>query len=226
MVLQEINPDPKFLATFRSELIRWGNENYRSFPWRSTDNPYYLLIAETLLHRTQATQVIEIYNNFIIKYPDPESLSGANKEDLKTDLFSLGLHWRIDLIQDMAIVLMEEYDGKIPEEKDDLMSLPGVGPYITSSVRCFAYGYPDAIIDTNVMRVLTRVLDISFRDSLRRNRQFIELAQEFVDPEYPREYNFAILDLANIMCKPKSPDCTHCPLNARCLYSLHLVYAD
>lgn len=223
MDLHEIRLDETFRSDFRSMLLIWGSENFRHFPWRVTDDPYHLLIAESLLHRTQANQVVDIYEKFLIDFPEVKTLAGVKKQRLEEDLHSLGLHWRVELIREMALVLLEDYDGRIPHEKKKLLDLPGVGPYIASSVRCFAFGYPDAIIDINVMRVLTRVLNIPFRDSLRRNKSFGELAQSLVDPEKPREYNFAILDLAHIICKPKNQECFHCPINTLCSFNLNLI---
>lgn len=204
---------------FREKLITWGHENFRNFPWRETSNPYQLLIAESLLHRTQAKQVVEVYKDFIRNYPDVQSLALADRDELEGALYSLGLFWRIDLIMDMAHDLVEQFDGQVPDDMEDLLSLPGVGPYIASSVRCFAFNYPDAIIDTNVMRSITRVFSIPFRDSLRRNRKFMTLAERLVDPANPRSYNYAILDLANQVCKPKIPYCTECPLMYMCQYA-------
>ena len=140
--------DPPSEATvqyFRQSLIEWGEQNYRSFPWRETRDPYKVLIAELLLHRTRASQVVDVYISFLDRYPDIPALSRADRGDLATTLYSLGLFWRIDLIMDMAQKLMRDFNGHVPVSKVDLLSLPGVGDYIAGSVRCFAFGKPDAI---------------------------------------------------------------------------------
>lgn len=214
--------DPPSKATvqyFRKSLIKWGGQNYRSFPWRETRDPYKVLIAELLLHRTRASQVVDVYIIFIDQYPDIPALSRANRVDLETTLYSLGLFWRIDLIMDMSQMLMRDYNGLVPVSKVDLLSLPGVGDYIAGSVRCFAFGKTDAIIDTNVMRVIPRFYGIEFRDSMRRNKKFQDFTQQLVDPVYPREYNFALLDIANLICITGNPDCSVCPLQAHCSFS-------
>ncbi len=99
-------------------------------------------MAEVMLHRTQAIQVVPVYERFISHYPDLQSLALAPGEELNEMLYPLGLHWRINLIQDMVAELMNRFDGKIPYEKVDLMSLPGVSDYIASAVRCFAWNQP------------------------------------------------------------------------------------
>jgi A/G-specific adenine glycosylase len=203
---------------FRRRLINWGRKYFRDFPWRETNNPYRILIAETLLHRTQAVQVKEIYKEFIQKFDNPHELAKADKSQVRNLLKSLGLYWRIDLILEMATQIVEDFGGRVPEDKQDLMSLPGVGEYIASSVRCFAYGYPDAIIDTNIIRIVTRVLGIAHKDSLRRNKNFKLIVQQLVDEEHPREYNFALLDHAALICLPKNPRCNECPINHLCAF--------
>lgn len=206
------------IVPFRVHLIEWGRTHFRNFPWRSNRNPYNLLIAEILLHRTQAKQVVDIYIDFINHYPDPQALSKAVPEELNALVQPLGLFWRSSLIRELADDLINRFQGAVPQTKKDLLSLPGVGDYIASSVLCFAYGRPEAIIDTNVMRVVTRVFGIPFRDSLRRNRRFKEFVQSLIDTKNPRSYNFAILDLANLVCLPKRPKCETCPLRILCNY--------
>ena len=207
------------LEVYQTSLLEWGYQHFREFPWRVTNNPYLILIAETLLHRTQAKQVVEIYLKFIEKYPDVEVLSRSSYEGIEECLKPLGLSWRTRLVQTMAKQIMDRYGGKIPIEKFELMKLPGIGEYIASSVRCFGFGFPEPIVDTNVMRVITRLLGIQFRDSLRRNKKFLELANKMMDARRPREYNFAILDLAYLVCRPKNPKCKECPINSFCAYS-------
>ena len=211
--LEQIN-----VNLFRKYLLLWGSSHFRQFPWRTTREPYHILIAEILLHRTQAKQVEPVFVRFIQSYPDITSLARASRDELAKQLHSLGLHWRIELIQMMAERLMDIAGGEVPEDTSILISLPGVGPYIASSVRCFAFGHPDAIVDTNVMRVITRVFGILFRDSLRRNKEFIAVTQELVDRENPRSFNFALLDLAHELCTVKNPKCNHCPINIYCDY--------
>ena len=95
---------------FREKLISWGKDHFRSFPWRFTRDPYQILMAEVMLHRTQAPQVAPIYNLFIENYPDIASLSSAPGEDLHRILYPLGLRWRVDLIVDMAKQINERFE--------------------------------------------------------------------------------------------------------------------
>ncbi|SRR5579875_213814 len=208
------------VVSFRSDLINWGKEHFRSFPWRSTTNPYHILMAEVMLHRTQASQVAPIYERFISGYPDIASLSRATREELHNSLYSLGLRWRVDLIIDMVAQINECFAGQIPQEKVDLLTLPGISDYVASALRCFAWNLPDAIIDTNTVRVTGRIYNLETRDSSRRNSLFRRLISDLVDPQQPRSYNFALLDLAAQVCpKGQRPLCEVCPVQKYCLYS-------
>ena len=206
-------------VAFRKALITWGREHFRPFPWRLTEDPYRILIAEVMLHRTQAPQVVPVYERFIERYPDVPGLARATKEELRDALYSLGLRWRIDLIHEMATELMEHFGGQVPREKANLLSLPGVSHYIASAVRCFAWNLPEALIDTNTVRVVGRLFGLEIKDSSRRNRRFRELITALVDPDEPRVYNYALLDLAEQVCmKKRPPECGRCPVYGWCAF--------
>src|SRR4030081_1559110 len=121
MKLIEVNNYTLEAKPFRDALISWGKENFRAYPWRLTTDPYQILLAEVMLHRTQAPQVVPIYTRFIERYPDVTSLTQASKEDVHTILYSLGLRWRIDLILEMTAQLNEKFEGHVPQEKHDLL---------------------------------------------------------------------------------------------------------
>jgi A/G-specific adenine glycosylase len=211
------------VEAFRKALVDWGREHFRSFPWRLTTDPYHILMAEVMLHRTQAPQVIPVYERFVKRYPDVLSLARATKEDLHETLYSLGLRWRIDLIYEMAAELMGRFEGKIPESREDLLSLPGVSEYIAGAVRCFAWNLPEPLLDTNTVRVVGRLFGLEIKDSSRRNRRFRDLITALVDPDEPRVYNYALLDLANEVCmKKQPPECFRCLVREQCVYGTDL----
>lgn len=208
------------IEEYRMKVKKWGERNYRDFPWRRTRDPYRVLLAETMLHRTQAVQVAKIYEGVIREYPDIKALAKSSRTELHKVLFPLGLRWRIDLLKDMAEAIVNKFESKIPKDKSELMSLPGISEYIAGSVRCFAWNIAEPLRDTNTVRVIGRIHNMEIKDSLRRNSKFKELAVELVDPENPRTYNFALLDLADQVCtKKEEPKCDECPLNTLCSYN-------
>lgn len=215
------------VQSFRKTLRLWGQQNYRLFPWRQSNNPYHILIAEVLLHRTQAPQVVPVYWRFIEQYPDINSVALASNADLYNALYSLGLRWRIDLIHQMSDEIIRRFNGKIPYEKADLLSLPGVSEYIAGAVRCFAWNLPESLIDTNTVRVIGRIFGLEIKDSSRRNRQFRDLISVLVDPVEPAAYNYALLDLAERVCmKRRQPGCSICPIQKFCVYGRRQILAD
>lgn len=208
------------LSLFRQSLTVWGRQNFRPFPWRLTDDPYCVLIAEAMLHRTQVKQVVPIYERFIVEYPDIESLARADRDAVHTIMFPLGLRWRTDLLLSMSALIVNRFGAHIPQRKSDLVELPGVSDYIASSVRCFAWNFPEALIDTNTVRVAGRLLGLQVRDSSRRNARFRAAISAFVDPNDPCTYNYALLDLAALVCKKATaPLCDICPVRRFCSYA-------
>lgn len=209
--------------TLSKELLIWWAKNKRIFPWRETRNPYNVLVSEVLLHRTKAKQVVSIYEEFIAKFPTIADLSNANLDEVTRLLLPLGLHWRVKLLHQMAALIVHEYKGKIPSSKRELESLPGIGHYISSAVRCFTFSYPKPLLDANTVRILGRIFGVQVTDGSRRKKSFQELAQSILDRDNPREFNYALIDLGALICKPKKPLCVACPLNQMCQLSSRIT---
>lgn len=197
---------------FRELLLSWGKKNIVDYPWRKNRTPYRVLVAEILLHRTRAEQVIPLYNNLIISCPDVHSLAAVDRRKLQKMLKSAGLRWRIDLMHEMAKTIVENYGGKIPSQKEELMKLPGVSEYIASAVRCFAFGYPEPLLDTNTVRITGRVFGIEVKDSSRRSKKMRDLMKNLLDTEKPDIFNYAMIDFGKKVCKKRGPECFACPL--------------
>jgi len=202
----------------RSDLLQWWCYAKRSFPWRETRDPYKMLVAEVLLHRTRANQVVTLYESFLQRFPDVESLAQSTPEELRTLFHSGGLPWRWKLLHSMAVVLKEKFQGKIPDDFEILVSLPGISQYIASSVRCFAFGHPDAILDTNTVRVTGRLLGLAISDSSRRSQLFRDILQSLIYPDNARDFNFALIDFAATICMAKSPLHHKCPFRGYCRF--------
>lgn len=217
--LAEANNHRVDSEVFRKSLIGWGKKHFRQFPWRFTKDPFYILMAEIMLHRTRAPQVVPVYEAFVERYRNVSSLAEASREQLHALFYSLGLHWRVDLILEMVGELVNRFGGCVPCDKSSLLSLPGVSDYIACAVRCFAWNLPEGILDTNTVRVVGRLFDLEIKDSSRRNSQFRELISGLVDTEEPKNYNYAILDLADQICtKKRPPSCNQCPVLCWCVF--------
>lgn len=199
-------------------ILIWGRKYMRDFPWRNTQDPYKILIAEIMLHRTRANQVRQIYETFVQDYPDFRSIVKSGIDNMKSQLHPLGLIWRAEYLYRMAEEIVVRYNGRIPSSKEELMRLPGVGEYIASATLCFGYNLPEPILDTNTVRVIGRIWGIKIDDSSRRNRKFVKIMNDLISHGEPRMFSFSLIDLAFFICKKKNMKCDGCPLKRVCTF--------
>jgi A/G-specific adenine glycosylase len=208
------------IADLRHALLEWGRAHFRSFPWRQTRDPYRILMAEILLHRTQVHQMQPVYEAFLQRFPDLSSLAQASREELQQTLYPVGLRWRVDSLHAMVQEIQQRFQGQIPENKEDLLSLPGVSNYIAGAVRCFAWNEPEVLLDTNTVRIIGRLPGWEVKDSSRRSSRFRQALEILIDRQNPRDFNYALLDLAHLIClKRQPPRCAECPLKQWCAFS-------
>jgi A/G-specific adenine glycosylase len=208
---------PDVLSELHEALLQWYRQHGRAFPWRETTNPFHILMAEMMLRRTQARQVVAVYERFCQTYPDPLALARAPEEEVRKQLYSLGLAWRIPAFQQLARQLVEEYDDHIPDRYDILITLPGVGDYVASAVCCFAFNQAITLADTNTVRVAGRIFGVPTNAESRRRASIRALLVSLLDRQEPRSYNYALLDLAALICTPRTPVCSLCPIQAFCV---------
>ena len=201
-----------------SILIYWWEANNRDFPWRHTRDPYQVLISEILLHRTRAEQVVSLYAMFLKRFPDIKSLAKVDESELLDVLHSAGLFWRIKLLRKVAVEISERHGAEIPTDLNSLMMLPGISNYIASAIRCFAYGFPEVLLDTNTVRITGRLFGLKITDGSRRSKEFRNVLGKLMNSSAPREINWALIDFAALVCKSKNPTHEHCPLKFYCMF--------
>jgi A/G-specific adenine glycosylase len=198
-------------------ILKWGENNLRRYPWRDNfHNSYDILIAEIMLHRTRADQVKPVYEFFIKKYPNFKSIANSDQEDIIKDLHSLGLNWRSSQLYKMAKEIQEKYGGVIPADLDKLIELPGVGPYISSAIMCFAHNENIAVLDTNIVRVIGRIFGMKIGDSSRKSKKFKSVMTELISYGEPRKFTLSLIDFASLICRASGPRCDICPLKSIC----------
>ena len=209
--MAEQYPDSDFIKLFRRGVLRWGKKNTRSFPWRYQDNPYKVLVSEFMLHRTQAHQVVPVFKDFIHKYPTLTSFCTADKKEISETLKSLGLTWRI---KGMITALNELWisHNEVQANYEQLLSIRGIGQYIAGATVCFSQNLPVTLIDTNTVRIVGRVLGLSLIGEARRRKPMIQAISCLTDPESPRDFYYAMIDIAHTVCKSHDPICQECPL--------------
>jgi len=201
----------------RRALLAWFDENKRDYPWRRTGNWFHLLMAEMMLRRTRADQALQVYSAFTAKFSRPEEAAGMIPRSLEKMLRPLGLAWRARQIRSTLHYLRDHYGARAPEPEDDLSRIPGVGDYSEAMLRNRLFGEARAAIDVNVARVIRRWQGREAHAESRREADLRALADSFVRAERSWELNLALLDLAALVCKARTPLCAECPLQSRCL---------
>jgi A/G-specific adenine glycosylase len=207
--------DDQSTRELRRQLLRWWRRHRRDFPWRRTRDPYKVLIAEILLRRTHAPQVVPVYSQFLEEYPNPAALAAAAADRIRGLLRPLGLRWRAENVIQLRGTLGREA-SHVFHNAGALRRLPGVGDYVSAAVRCFCFNERVPVVDTNTSRVIVRLFGISGRSEPRRNRIVRGMLQQLVRSRKAREINLALIDLAATVCLPRIPTCSRCPLVGIC----------
>jgi A/G-specific adenine glycosylase len=212
----EKGPSPNQEEFFSSQLLRWHTRNRRDFPWRRTDNPYQILIAEILLQRTKAEQVRSVFEKFIQKFKTAYALAEADVREIEDCIEPLGLRKRGGMLKQLAKELVERHEGEVPRDATALLKLKGVGHYAANAVLCFAYGEDKPIVDWNVARVIKRVWGYPMKPAPHTDKDLFAFASQLIPKGKGREFNLALLDFSAKICKPRNPDCKICFLNEMC----------
>lgn len=203
---------------FRHQLPHWWASGRRDFPWRHTTCPYRILVAEMMLRRTRARQVVAVYEVFVERFPSAAVLAAASEASVQETLRPLGLTWRVPAFRQMGRMLVEQHGGTVPRDRAALLALPGVGDYVADAVRCFAFGEAGAVVDTNSVRVAGHYFGFPVHAESRRRVMVRSAVQELVDPAIAREGNWALLDFAALVCRATAPLHDRCPVASRCTW--------
>ncbi|QSZ66932.1 DNA glycosylase [Methanofollis aquaemaris] len=205
------------------QLQEWGAEHFRDYLWRHTRDPYRVMIAEFMLHRTRADQVVPVYTEFILHYPDVFSLAQANISDVRLVTEHLGLHWRSAHFIEAARYIVRESGGKFPETENGLREIPGVGEYVAGAILTICYGKSHPVIDSNIARFINRFYGLHLTGEIRRKRDVRTIAEDLFSVEDPGRLLFAILDFTAAICRAQVPLHQECPLKEMCRYYLEGV---
>lgn len=204
-------------AEYGRLLVAWYQRHGRDLPWRRTADPYPIWIAEVVLQQTRVNQGTAYYERFLQLFPDVYRLAAASEAQVLKAWEGLGYYSRARNLHRAARAVVEQHNGHLPADVQQLMRLPGVGPYTARAVASFAYGLPAAVLDGNVYRVLSRVLDDPTPVNNSRSRShYQQLADGWLGRNPSAAFNHAIMDLGATVCTPRSPACDRCPLGDRC----------
>lgn len=198
-------------------LLAWFKSHARDFPWRRRRTPYRILIAEILLQQTAAWKVASVYDTFINRYRTPRELSAASIRSIISIIKPLGLVRRAGLLKRLGQMLQAEHSGRVPRRSNELLELPGVGPYTRAALNCFAFGRREAIVDTNVVRFMTRFFGLTPPPNRRElTVSAVAAAEQCLPMRRFENFNLALLDHAALVCKFNKPRCEVCPVAQHC----------
>ncbi len=215
------------MSNISQKIIENHHLYKRDFIWRHTNDPYEIMIAEFMLQRTKADQVVPVYANFLKKYPDIKSLSKADITDIAKIIRPLGLHWRSAHFKKAAEYIISEYNSNIPSTREELLKIPGVGDYVAGVILAVSFSKKAPIVDSNIARVLNRYFGMDLEGEIRRNKKIVEKADELFSHCNcdPKELLFAIIDFSALVCTPLKPRHDTCPFKDDCrLYIKNMLF--
>lgn len=202
---------------FQNDLLSWFENNMRDLPWRRDKDPYKIWVSEIMLQQTKVDTVIPYFNRFIANFPSIEALANASEDEVLKNWEGLGYYSRARNLQAAVREVKENYGGQVPSNKKELSSLKGVGPYTTGAILSIAFDQSEPAVDGNVMRVFSRIFAIDEDIQKAKTRiLFEELVQALIPTGSPSFFNQAIMELGALICHPKSPKCSTCPVSKYC----------
>lgn len=205
------------MSKFSILIQNWYHQNHRDLPWRNTNNPYFIWLSEIILQQTRVDQGMSYYLRFIDQFPTIKELANADEESVLNLWQGLGYYSRARNLHFASKQVMNDCDGQFPSTYNEIIKLKGVGDYTASAIASFAYKEPHAVVDGNVYRVLSRYLGISTPiDSSKGLKQFKDAAHKLMDEQSPDTHNQAMMELGALVCTPKSPSCSECPVAKNC----------
>ncbi len=198
-----------------ARLLAWYDAHKRDLPWRADTDPYRVLVSELMLQQTQVKTVIPYYHKFLERFPDAAVLARAPEQEVLAAWAGLGYYRRARFLQAAARAVSQA--GGFPRHAGGLRELPGVGAYTAAAVGSISFGLPLAVVDGNVIRVLSRLLALESDPTKGPGRRAVdEAAAGMLDQKRPGDFNQAVMELGALVCTPASPKCGACPLRAHC----------
>jgi A/G-specific adenine glycosylase len=199
------------------KLLRWFEKNGRDLPWRKTQDPYAIWVSEIMLQQTRVATVIPYYQEFLKLFPTVRHLAKANLLEVLKTWEGLGYYSRARNLHRASKIVLKEFNGKVPDNLRDLLSLPGVGRYTAGAILSIAYNKEAPILDGNVKRVLSRLFAVSDNQRIGESEGLLwQISESLIPKGRTDSFNQALMDLGSMICMPRKPLCSRCPLHPIC----------
>ena len=212
-------------SSFSQQLLTWYKVNQRDLPWRKTKDPYSILVSEVMLQQTQVERVKEYYKRWLEIFPDLASLAQADEEIIFKQWEGLGYYARAKNLH-RAAKCLHETGREVPNNREELLTLPGIGPYTAAAVLSIAFNEDEPLVDANVERLFSRYFNVAHSVKSQEAQQiFWQKAHELLPPGEAGDFNQALMELGALVCLKNNPLCTSCPVNTGCkAYALGLTH--
>ncbi len=212
---QQVSLPVSAIEVQRRSLLVWYADARRDLPWRHSRDPYVIWVSEIMLQQTQVKTVIPYYHRWLAQFPTIEHLASADLQQVLKAWEGLGYYTRARNLHACAQEIMQRHGGIFPTQLEDVLALPGIGRTTAGGILSAAFNQPVAILDGNVKRVLARLVALAVPPG-KATKQLWQLSESLLDPEQPRDFNQALMDLGATVCVPKNPDCHSCPWAPHC----------
>lgn len=207
-----------WLRTFRRRLRSWYANKARDLPWRQTRDPYRIWVSEVMLQQTQVQTVIPYFERFCAKFPTLSDLAAATEEQVLQLWEGLGYYRRGRQLHAAARILVEKNDGVIPQSRQELEQLPGIGRYTAAAILSLAFDIREPILEANTIRFFARLAALKIETSTAKaQKQLWYLSESVLPRKEVGAFNQALMELGSLVCTPQSPDCSSCPVADLCL---------
>ena len=195
------------------KISTWYTKNGRqNLPWRYDISPYRVWISEIMLQQTQVNTAIAYFERFMAKYPDLQTIKNATEDDIFNMWSGLGYYRRASFIFQAKELIHAKFKGEMPDNYDDLMSLPGVGKSTAGAILSIAFNKPYPILDANVKKVISRI----FFKKKFEEKIFWNLSEDLLDKKNIFNFQQGVMDIGSQLCLPKNPKCNLCPVSSNC----------
>ncbi len=205
------------IQTIQERLLSWFSGKQRALPWREGYDPYHVWISEIMGQQTQMERVVAYFERWVRAFPDIRTAAEASEQQILKAWEGLGYYSRARNLHKTARILVEQFDGLIPDDRQTLLQLPGIGPYTSAAILSIGYNQPVALVDANVERVFARLCDLDQPVKASRSKKNMQrLAELFLVDKTPRLWNQALMEFGALQCLPKNPACSDCCLAELC----------